>query len=73
MYPPEDSQPLQDAEVGQQIEHKLMPGFTMGVEAREPCEIGPGREEPHLQYQITDPDGRTDWLCAYDVRAARAG
>ena len=67
MYPPEDSQPLQGALIGDPIEHKLMPGFPMLVEEVEPCETGPGRDEPHSQYQITDPEGNTDWLCAYDV------
>ena len=52
------------------IEHKLMPGFTMTVLDTRRCETGPGREEAHDQYKITDPDGNADWLCAYDVRRA---
>lgn len=70
MYPPEDSQPAQDVSLGQRIEHKLMPGFVMEVNGIKVCETGPGREEPHMQYKITGPDGNTDWLCAYDVRKA---
>ena len=70
MYPPEDSQPLVSATIGDRIEHKLMPGFTMTMLEAKSCETGPGRDAPHPQYKITDPDGNTDWLCAYDVRAA---
>jgi hypothetical protein len=25
------------------------------------------REEKHLAYKITDPEGNEDWLCGYDV------
>ena len=53
---------------GDKIEHELVPGFTMTVEDTQPCETDGTRNEPHQQYQITDPDGNTDWLCAYDVR-----
>ena len=56
------------ATIGDRIEHELMPGFTMTVEDAKPCETDSNRSEPHLQYQITDPVGNTDWLCAYDVR-----
>ena len=47
-----------------------MPGFVMTVEATEPCEVSGDRTEPHQCYEITDPDGGIDWLCAYDVRPA---
>lgn len=70
MYPPEDSGPLQGARTGDKIEHKLMPGFTMTIQAAKPCETGSTRSDPHQQYLITDPDGNSDWLCAYDVRTA---
>ena len=72
MYPPDDSQPLHGAKPGDQIEHKLMPGFVMEVQDTARCTTDPGaaRGEVHDQYKITDPDGNTDWLCAYDVRRA---
>jgi hypothetical protein len=72
MYPAEDNQPLHGARPGQMIEHKLMPGFPMSVLDTERCETDPaaGRGETHDQYKIIDPDGNTDWLCAYDVRMA---
>ena len=56
---------------GDKIEHELMPGWTMTVEDAEPCEgrrSADTRDEPHQCYQVTDPDGNTDWLCAFDVR-----
>ena len=53
---------------GDRIEHELVPGFIMTIEDVEACEQTGGRDEPHLQFQITDPDGNTDWLCAWDVR-----
>lgn len=53
---------------GDRIEHELVPGFPMTVEDAKPCETDGPRCEPHQQYQVTDPDGSTDWLCAYDVR-----
>lgn len=55
------------AAVGDKIEHEFVPGFVMTVEATKPCELGAAQVE-HQQYQITDPDEITDWLCAYDVR-----
>jgi len=70
MYPPGDDTPAEDISLGEKIEHKLMPGFTMEVNGIKGCETGPGRETPHMQYKITDPDGNADWLCAYDVRRA---
>lgn len=54
--------------IGDRIEYELMPGFVMLVEESEPCETDCARPESHRQYQVTDPDGNTDWLCAYDVR-----
>lgn len=53
--------------VGQTIEHHEMPGFVMKIEAVKECEVDQFRSEPHSQYQITDPEGSQDWLCAYDV------
>jgi len=55
---------------GDEIEHNLMPGFVMRVQAAAGCEIDGARPEPHQQYKITDPEGNEDWLCAYDVRRA---
>ena len=55
------------ADDGDKIEHELVPGFTMAIQATEPCEED-DLTEPHLAYKITDPDGTEDWLCAYDVR-----
>ena len=57
-----------EAAVGDRIEHELVPGFTMTVEAVKPCVTDAVRPEAHLQYQVTDPEGNTDWLCAYSVR-----
>jgi hypothetical protein len=59
-----------EAKTGDRIEHELMPGFVMTVENAQPCETDGTRNEPHQRYQITDPDGNTDWLCAYDVQKA---
>jgi hypothetical protein len=69
MYPPEDDHP-HHAKAGERIEHKLMPGFAMTVQAAEPCETDNGRPDAHSRYKITDPDGNEDWLCAYDVRGS---
>ena len=55
---------------GDRIEHEFVPGFLMLVEDVKPCETDSTRNEPHLQYQVTDPDGNKDWLCGYDVRKA---
>lgn len=68
MYPEHDSKPAQDIGIGDRIEHKLIPGFQMTVQETDACETGPGRDEQHMQFRITDPEGNTDWLCAYDVR-----
>jgi hypothetical protein len=72
MYLPGDSQPLHDAAIGDRIEHKLVPGFPMAIQAIEPCETDGARSQPHSQYQVTDPEGNTDWLCAYNVRLVRS-
>lgn len=54
--------------VGDKIEHKLVPGFQMGVLAIEPCPQNPPLGGPHDSYRIIDPEGHEDWLCAHDVR-----
>lgn len=59
---------METFKIGDKIEHRLMPGFTMKVEGTEPCETDASRSEPHLMYQVTDPEGNTDWLCAMDVQ-----
>lgn len=64
------SAPTERFEVGDRIEHDLVPGFVMTVEAVEDCETDAARPVPHAQYQVTDPAGNTDWLCAYDVHRA---
>jgi hypothetical protein len=59
-------------DVGDVIEHELVPGFPMTVLAVRECEADPGIGRPagHLAYAVIDPDGNQDWLCAYDVRAS---
>jgi hypothetical protein len=52
---------------GQKIEHNQLPGFVMDIEETAECETDLVRHEPHARYQITDPEGNKDWLCAYDV------
>jgi hypothetical protein len=54
--------------VGDVIEHKLLTGFVMVIEAVEPCETDTARPAPHNSFQIVDPEGNVDWLCGYDVR-----
>lgn len=61
---------MENYEIGDRIEHNLMPGFVMTVQATDKCETDSARPEDHLMYQVTDPEGNTDWLCAYDVRRA---
>lgn len=58
------------ATVGDRIAHDLMPDFTMPVEDVRPCEQSSNRYFPHSQYKVTDPEGQTDWLCAFDVHKA---
>ena len=67
----EMTRPCQAA-AGDAIEHDLMPGFIMDVRAAEPCETDGARHEPHSRFQVTDPDGNEDWLCAYDVHKVSA-
>lgn len=59
---------MEQFKVGDKIEHRLMPGFVMTVEGVEEGETDHARPEPHLHYQVTDPEGNTDWLCAHDVQ-----
>lgn len=52
-------------EVGDRIEHKLMPGFIMTIRAVDACET------PDCQsVKIVDPEGNDDWLCTDDVQPA---
>lgn len=55
------------AVTGDTIEHELVHGYPMKVRDTRQCETDSARPEPHLAYQVTDPDGNEDWLCAYDV------
>lgn len=66
MYPPGQDRPAIAAK-GDTIEHKLMPGFAMTVQDQRWCPADNARPERHDAFKITDPDGNTDWLCAYDV------
>jgi hypothetical protein len=61
---------MDEFKTGDKIEHTLMPGFVMTVEEVEPGETDYARPEPHQHLQVTDPEGNTDWLCAYDVKRA---
>lgn len=61
------------ANVGDLIEHDLMPGFVMTVQETQPCEQSSNRYLPHSQYRITDPGGQEDWLCAFDVTRVGRG
>lgn len=60
-------------EAGDVIEHRLMPGYTMKVLGTKDCETDGNRPEPHLAYQVTDPEGNPDWLCAHDVQKPGEG
>ncbi len=64
------TEPLKDIKCGDKIEHDLMPGFAMKVQAMRPCKTDGVRVQVHEAYEITDPEGNTDWLCAYDVHRA---
>jgi len=55
------------AAVGDRIAHDLMPGFVMTVQDAEPCLTDGTRPVGHSAYLIIDPEGRADWLCAFDV------
>ena len=57
------SEQPQPYEVGDRIEHVLVPGFWMTVLDTKDCET-----PDHRAYKIVDFTGREDWLCAYDVR-----
>ena len=59
--------PARGVGIGHKIEHDLMPGFVMTVQAAEPCETDGARAEEHAKFEVTDPEGNQDWLCAYDV------
>ena len=69
----DDTKAAEGFTVGDKIEHRLMPGFTMTVEDTAPCETDGARPEEHLKYRITDPDGSEDWLCAHDVQRPGQG
>lgn len=58
---------------GDVIEHRLMPGFAMTVLDTRECEKDANRREAHSAYQVRDPEGNLDWLCAYDVQRPGAG
>lgn len=60
-----------EAGLGDVIEHDLVPGFRMTVRGVSPCEHDATRPEPHNSFNVTDPAGNDDWLCAYDVHPAR--
>lgn len=62
---------INNFQVGDKIEHNLMPGFVMEVLEIDECEVDSVRSEQHFSYRIIDPDGQNDWLCGYDVRAAQ--
>ena len=66
-------QPMDQFKAGDVIEHRLMPGFTMTVLDTKDCETDANRPEPHLAYQVTDPEGNPDWLCAHDVQKPGEG
>lgn len=59
---------MEQFKAGDVIEHRLVPGFTMPVRETAGCETDPARPEPHLKYKVIDPEGNTDWVCAYDVQ-----
>lgn len=54
---------IESYEVGDRIEHRLVPGFWMTVLDTRACETS-----DHRAYKIVDFTGAEDWLCAYDVR-----
>lgn len=58
---------MEQLNVGDAIGHNLMPGFIMKVLGTRACETDWNRPEPHLAYEVIDPEGNRDWLCAYDV------
>ena len=56
-------------QVGDEVEHNLMPGFVMTVQDVATCQPG----EAHRALLITDPEGAQDWLCSRDVRLVARG
>ena len=55
---------------GDKINHKLIPLGVfppMTILDVKDCETDAARPEPHSQYQVIDPEGSEDWVCAYDV------
>jgi hypothetical protein len=58
------------ANTGDTIEHDLMSGFPMKVKDVRDCETDSARPDPHKSFNVTDPEGNDDWLCAYDVHPA---
>jgi len=64
------TEPVKNLTTGDKIEHDLMPGFVMEIQGVRVCETDGGRPELHDAYKVTDPDGNTDWLCAFDVHRA---
>lgn len=52
--------------VGDRIEHKLMPGFPMEVLEVQPCNGEPYGS--HNAFRVIDPEGNPDWLCEHDVK-----
>lgn len=57
-----------EADIGDWIAHDLMPDFFMKVHGIQPCITDAERPEGHDSFLVHDPDGKPDWLCAYDVR-----
>lgn len=54
---------IESYEVGDRIEHLLVPGFWMTVLDTRECET-----PDHCSYKIIDFTGTEDWVCALDVR-----
>jgi hypothetical protein len=44
-----------------------IPVFRMSVLAQKPCDQGGPEDDEHLQFQVVDPEGVTDWVCSKDV------
>ena len=65
--------PAKNVSIGDEIEHDLMPGFVMKVLSLGPCETDSARAEAHDMYEVIDPEGYYDWLCAYDVHPVTRG
>lgn len=52
---------------GDWIAYDRKPAIRMMVQAVKTCDLTPAGTEPHHAYQVTDPSGETDWVCALDV------